>query len=413
MLDRNPSYVILQRVQQYLPQLRPVFQRSLAWWVLGMGLAKSCLEPQVVASLAGYAKAETIRARLREYCYDGAHRAAPCGVSLDVASCFAPLVRWVLAWWQGPDVALAIDATTVRDRLTVLVVSVLYRGTALPVAWQVLPGQTKGGWLAPLVRVLDLIAPVLRQERARGRRLLMLVDRGLWSPVLWKAIQEAGAHPVMRVPADTIVRPVHPDWQHQTPSVSPRRRRISTAQLAPEPAQAWIGEAQVFRDRAKRLPATVAVLHLGDQEPLVVLTDLPVSDIDPCWYGLRMWIEAGFRGMKSFGWNWERTRRTDPMRASRHLLALAVTMILTAAYGTRVEDAERLGVDPGVLRRPPAVPTGLTAAHHRRTAILRLGRTILMRLARLGRTWKGVWLTPDPWPQLPATCTVIRLLQPT
>ena len=37
------------------------------------------------------------RQDLREWLHDGADRAAPCWVQLDVDACFAPLLRWVLA----------------------------------------------------------------------------------------------------------------------------------------------------------------------------------------------------------------------------------------------------------------------------------------------------------------------------
>ena len=30
------------------------------------------------------------------------------------------------------------------------------------------------------------------------------------------------------------------------------------------------------------------------------------------WYALRFWIELGFKAVKSLGWKWDKTRRTDP-----------------------------------------------------------------------------------------------------
>ena len=44
-------------------------------------------------------------------------------------------MRWVLSLWKSSDLALAIDPTTLSDRLCVVVVSVVYRGCAVPVAW--------------------------------------------------------------------------------------------------------------------------------------------------------------------------------------------------------------------------------------------------------------------------------------
>ena len=59
----------------------------------------------------------------------------------------------------------------------------------------------------------------------------------------------------------------------------------------------------------------------------------------PSWYALRFWIELGFKALKSLGWKWDKTRRTDPDRVSRHWLVLSVATLLSLAYGTRVEDA--------------------------------------------------------------------------
>ena len=59
-----------------------------------------------------------------------------------------PLLGWIVARFVGKEqrLALALDATTLRDRWTVLAVCVLVRGCAIPVVWKVLPSQTKGSW---------------------------------------------------------------------------------------------------------------------------------------------------------------------------------------------------------------------------------------------------------------------------
>lgn len=81
----------------------------------------------MIGGLSGLATFHTLRQCLREFLLDGRDKAAPCGVRLDVTACVAPLVRWVLSLWHSQHLALAIDATTHGDRVTALVVSVLYR----------------------------------------------------------------------------------------------------------------------------------------------------------------------------------------------------------------------------------------------------------------------------------------------
>jgi len=91
--------------------------------------------------------------------------------------------------------------------------------------------------------------------------------------------------------------------------------------------------------RTRKRSCTLIVLRVpGQDHPWVVLTDEPPDDVDLGAYGLRVWIEQGFRTLKRMGWQWHRTRRVDPARVDRHWLVLA--------YGTRVEEARLRGLAP-------------------------------------------------------------------
>ena len=81
----------------------------------------------------------------------------------------------------------------------------------------------------------------------------------------------------------------------------------------------------------------IVVWDRDHDEPCVVMTDLPPAESGVCWYALRFWIELGFKALKSVGWQWQKTRRTDPGRVSRHWLVLSVATLLALAYGTRVK----------------------------------------------------------------------------
>ena len=88
--------------------------------------------------------------RLREWCYEveakaGSKRGGK-RQALDITTCFVPLLRWILRLWRGTCLALAIDATSLGDRFTVLTVSVVYHGMGLPVCWTILPATQKHAW---------------------------------------------------------------------------------------------------------------------------------------------------------------------------------------------------------------------------------------------------------------------------
>ena len=108
---------VLAQVQEHLPDLRPAQQRGLAEWVTGTLAAGSACEASVLEALAETPTAwHAARERLRAWLYDGADRPAPCRTQVEVTACFAPLLRWVLAWWQGDTLPLALDATLDRTR---------------------------------------------------------------------------------------------------------------------------------------------------------------------------------------------------------------------------------------------------------------------------------------------------------
>ena len=381
-------------VEEFLPALRPSQQRGLAEWVTGILAAGSGCEAAVLTHLEalGLPEAAT-RARLREFLCDGAERAAPCATSLDVEACFAPLLTWVLSWWDGDTLPIAIDATSLHAREVVLSISVLYRGCAIPVAWVVLPHRGKGAWMPHLERLLALLAPAVPD----GMRVLVMSDRGLWSPTLWGQIQTNRWHPVMRIRPDATFAPA-----------GLRRQRARA--LVPGPGWYWVGAGVAYKDKAKQIPCTLLVVWgKGQKDPWLLLTDLSPDDVDGSWYGLRTWIELGFRALKSFGWHWDRTRRRHPVRIARHWLALAVATLLSLAVGTRLEEAALRGIPPGRLHRPRTTPP----QRARRTSVFARGVAWLQVLVVRGtRWWRRLWLLPEALPTLPPDLQIIRHVAP-
>lgn len=391
---RVPSecYPLQAAIETYLPTLRPAHQRALAVWVFGAVLAGSACQSAVLHALApvcGRRHLAAVRQQLREWCYAGADKAAPCHTDVAVTACFAPLLRWGLAWWQGDALPLALDATYLRDRLVVLSVSVLYRGTAIPVAWHVTAANRPGAWRDPACTLFTTLAPALPPDRLA----LVLADRGLWSPAIWRAIRTRGWHPLLRIRPDATFRPTGGQR-------GPARRLVAG------PGAAWVGRGIAFKHTAKRLAATLVVVWEVDQaEPWLILTDLAPEAVGPAWYGLRTWVELGFRALKRFGWQWQRTRRTDPDRVARHWLVLAVATLWVVATGTREEDAERVGRCPAHLTVAVLVPPDPT--YRRPVSCFRRGLLrVRWQLLRMRHLWTTLWLRPDPAPVLPATITL-------
>ena len=145
----------LTTIMHHLSPLSKPQATVLALWSFGMVLARSCALTAVSHVLAKgmQRKEQTVRQQLREWYYEPARKRGSQRQALHVEIGFAPLLGWVVSWWQGTQVALAIDATTLGQRFVVLAVSVVYRGCAIPVAWVILPAGTKRAWRREWLRL--------------------------------------------------------------------------------------------------------------------------------------------------------------------------------------------------------------------------------------------------------------------
>jgi hypothetical protein len=101
-----------------------------------------------------------------------------------VETCFAPLLGGVLSWWEGTQVAFAIDATTLGQRFVVLVVSVVYRGCAIPVAWTVVAATEQHAWRGEGLRRLRQVRAVV----PRRYFVIVVAERGLDARWLFQRI---------------------------------------------------------------------------------------------------------------------------------------------------------------------------------------------------------------------------------
>jgi hypothetical protein len=136
----------------------------------------------------------TVRSRLREWYCEAKAKKGPSRQTLDVTACFAPLLGWVceLAASDQKELALALDASTVRDRLTILCVSVVVGGGAVPVAWKMLKGNAPGSWKPHWQHLLQLVSAAVPPDWF----VVVTADRGLYAAWLFEAICANGWHPL-------------------------------------------------------------------------------------------------------------------------------------------------------------------------------------------------------------------------
>jgi hypothetical protein len=222
--------------------------------------------------------------------------------------------------------------------------------------------------------------------------VLVLADRGLYARWLCGRIVRLGWHPFLRINNGGTFRP----------EGSPRYRPLTS--LVPEVSTQWSGRGTAFKGRGRQLECTLlARWDAGHKDPWLILTDLPPEASDVCWYGLRAWIEQGFKVTKRAGWQWQRTRMSDPARASRLWLAVAVATLWLLSVGGEADEAVPVGTLEEVMALCPPTRRSRRQTRLRLVSVFRRGWIrLLVALLRHESLPEGRFV-PEAWPRAPET----------
>ena len=376
----------LTTIMQHLSPLSKPQATVLALWSCGMVLARSCALSAVSSVLAaGMQRSEqTGRQRLRKWYYDAPRKRGTKRQALRVETCFAPLLSWVVSWWHGTQLALALDATTLGQRFVVLAISVVYRGCAIPVAWVILPAGAKHAWRREWLRLRRRLRPAI----PAGWTVIVLADRGLYAPWLFRRITRVGWHPFLRINTGGSFRPTGaPCWRPLT-------------SFAPQPGTSWRGTGLAFT--RNQVPCTLLARWEAEyKDPWLILTDLAPEARDAGWYGLRAWIEQGFKITKRAGWQWHRTRMSAPDRAARLWLAVAVATLWLLSVGGEADETIPASTLLDVTEWCPERPRTRRATRLRLVSVLRRGWVRLLVALLRQEPLPAGHLVPEPWPAVP------------
>ena len=385
------------------PELSRPQIKVLAQYSMGMVLAEGSGLSRVSFCLAHWLgqRWNSVRERLRDLYRGAKDKSGDHRQELIVKDCFAGLLAWILKSWPSDHLAIAMDATTLGDRFVVLAFSVVYAASAIPVAWKILPATAKEAWKPHWLRLLRKLKGVVPP----AMHVIVLADRGLYARWLFEAIVDLKWHPFLRINRDNA------EFQ---PADTGKYRPVG--KLITATGQAYTRPGVMFRSRAAHLPCTlVACWSEGYEEPWLVVSDLAAAQTQPAWYGLRAWIERGFKHGKSGGLRWQNTRMTDPQRSERLWLVMAIAQVLAMRQGTIEPSQSRsAGIAPAPSSKPepksstPHHASDSAPAKRRCSPILSVflsGLLLARMLLCAGVVPPNRPLSPSPWPTGPPACT--------
>ena len=186
-------YRTIARQMPVLSKPQAVVLAAFSW---GVALSRRCTLRTVAEALPRLGKPDTVERRLQRFV---------ANPRVDWQAAAQALARWVLRGMaQRKVLVLLVDETSLQEHLKVMVVSVAYRGRALPVAWWCYQQER---WPLGQVELIMTLLEQATQSLAPSCRVMVQADRGIGtSPELLAAIAERGWYFLVRVQGQVRVR---------------------------------------------------------------------------------------------------------------------------------------------------------------------------------------------------------------
>lgn len=295
---------------------------TLVWMVVGLIQAGEVRLTAWVPFVSGRARyAQSIQRRFARWLHNK---------RIEVQPLYAPLIQAALAEWGKHTLYVALDTTLLWNRYCVIRLSVIYRGRAVPLVWEVLEHRSSSVAYEAYAALLEGVPPLLPW----GVKVVFLADRGFADTELLAHLRRLGWHFRIRLKASFGVT-----------RAGRRLCKVEDFKLAPGRA-IFLHHVAITADHFG--PVSLALArHSHNGECWYVVSDEPTSVQTFVEYGWRFDIEENFLDDKSNGFELESSLVRDAAALARLGLVLAVTTLYLVAQGTQVvAHHKRRWVDP-------------------------------------------------------------------
>ena len=212
---------------------------------------------------------------------------------------FLPYAEILLAHLACATLVLVMDGSVVGRGCVALMIHVIYKGRALPLAWRVRQGP-KGHFPEELhIALVKLIRACLPE----GTQVVVLGDGEFDGTTLQATLNEAGWVYVCRTAQSTVAT-----WEGES-------FRLDTLGACLQPGR-LVELREVYVTREAYGPIMVLCCWAkGYQEPLYLVSNLATAEEAWGWYQKRFRIETFFSDQKSRGFYIQKSHISDPQRS--------------------------------------------------------------------------------------------------
>ena len=285
---------------------------TLAALISGIVGSKSTQLPHIATKVPDGTKPESRVKRFARWC-DNAH------ILEEVY--FLPYADVLLRHLALQTVVLVMDGSGVGRGCTALMIHVVYKGRALPLAWRVRQAP-KGHFPEDLhIAVVELMRKVIPE----GAKVVFLGDGEFDGTALQATLHEAGWSYVCRTAMNTTVT-----WDGTT-------FRLDTLGACLTPGR-LIEIKNVHVTREAYGPIMVLCCWAkGYHEPLYLVSNMATAEAACRLYEKRFRIETFFADQKSRGFHIHKSHMSDVQRLSRLLIAACLAYIWIIYLGSVCE----------------------------------------------------------------------------
>ena len=234
---------------------------------------------------------------------------------------FLPYVDTLLAQLALETLVVVMDGSVIGRGCLALMLHVVYKGRALPLAWRVRQSPKGHCPEALHIAMVELMSPVL-PERAK---VVFLGDGEFDGTALQATLSHVGWSYVCRTAMSTIAI-----WEGETFRLDVLGACIQPGRLIA------LKEVSITRD-AYGPVMVLCCWATGYQEPLYLVSNLATAEEACHLYQKRFRIETFFSDQKSRGFHMQKSHISDPQRLSRLLIAACLAYLWIVYLGSLCE----------------------------------------------------------------------------
>jgi len=282
---------------------------TLAAFISGIVGSKSSQLPRIASKIADQAKAESRVKRLSRW-LDNEH--------IKEEIYFLPYAEMLLTCLALETLVLAMDGSGVGRGCSALMIHVIYKGRALPLAWVVRQCPKGHAPEALHIELVELVSTLIPE----GTKVVFLGDGEFDGTDLQKTMNDAGWLYACRTAKSTVAT-----WEDLTFHLDLLGSSIKRGMLIE------LKEVQFTRD-AYGPVMVLCCWAKGEVEPLYLVSNMSVAEEAIRYYQKRFRIETFFSDQKSRGFNIQKSHIEEPQRLSRLLIATCLAYIWIVYLGS-------------------------------------------------------------------------------